>query len=83
MDSFPPIPSKWVSKENGTRTVVDRTEGGLVVYIEGRLVPSPGRYTDHRVCPLAQWLEYEARARQSPAFGLKALLEGYNEAPTA
>lgn len=61
-DVMPPIPSKWKSRQNGTRHVVDKTLGGDVVYFKGRLPTDSWRRWGDR-CTLEEWAEYEKTAK--------------------
>jgi hypothetical protein len=61
---IPPIPSKWQSRKHGTRYVIDRTLGGDIVYIQGRL---PSRWWNsmyHSHCSLSEWQDYQKTAKE-------------------
>jgi len=59
----PPIPSKWKSRKYGTRHVIDRTLGGEIVYVQGRMPSEPWRHW-WPSCTLKVWGEYAKTARQ-------------------
>ena len=60
---MPPIPSKWYSHKHGTRHVIDRTFGGDIVYIQGRLPVDFYREMYNKYCTLEEWGEYHKTAK--------------------
>ena len=64
VDTFiiPPIPSKWYSRKQGTRHVVDKTLGGDIVYFQGRLPSESWQYWGKR-CTLEEWHKFQKTAK--------------------
>ena len=60
--SYPPVGSKWRSKTEGTRKVIDRDFGGRVVY---RQLYANKSSSEHR-CSLSEWHQYQAKAKLIP-----------------
>lgn len=54
---FPPMPSKWLNRKMGTRRVIDRTFGGMVVYRQGL------SNTEYQ-CTLKEWAKFEYHAKR-------------------